>query len=515
MMIAFASSSYAYSPPIQLSEKAAGRPERRRRSLSARGRSKSPATRLQSQEQTVPSKSISIGPSASTPSTPSTPAFVEPPLLSAKPSPSWRKETVQDVLRSTAIPIRRTRKPRASQRIPDGDHVADFSRLLRDDFRGSTPSSVSSSPANPLFDGLFGHIDELLEGQMIVGSEGLDASIMSAQSLSSNSIPSLATPDDYSSADNISVTPSTVRSTSDRHIKQLATSEDCAEEHPLVRSGSEDADEGDIMTMELTVPPLRKRPSPKNEKTSYFKSSLTASLKAIKLAAQSVSNYATPTLILPDDFGSTSVFDFHPSLTDDRRPPPLDEPPSPALRRYLNPNTFSPNDSPAQLHFWIEQRASASTTGSQNSLSPEGSYRPKIKIKRKNVKPDEGDAAQNTSPVPMATCIPSQIRTAHASSPPVWLAPDGTPSNKRSPPSGWEGTEAGLKHCEPRENRDFLRIFVCEMQMRRAKKLRADVEGQARMWLPPTERERRVSRPATERLSMWRTDVEEGVEGNG
>ncbi|RMZ76959.1 hypothetical protein DV737_g4582, partial [Chaetothyriales sp. CBS 132003] len=507
MMIAFTSSPYAYRAPIHA--KAERRPERRRRSSSARGRSESPATGLRLQEQTTPSNSISIGPSASTNS------LIEPARLSAKPSPSRRKESVQDVLRSTAIPIRRMRKPRASQRIPDGDCVADFSRLLRDDLRGSLPSSVSSSPANPLFDGLFGHIDELVEGQMIVGSEGLDASILSAQSLSTDSISSLATPDDYSSADNISVTPSTVRSALDRRIKQLATSQDCAEEHPLVGSDSEDADEDDVMTIELSVPPLSKRPSSNNGKPSSFKSSLTASLKAIKLAAQSVSNYASTTSISPDDFGGASVFDFQPSLTDDRRPPPLDEPPSPALRRYLNPNTFSPTDSPAQLHFWIEQRASASASGPQSISTQDGSYRPKIKIKRKAAKRAEGDASKNSSLVPMATCIPSQIRTAHASSPPVWLAPDGTPSNKRSALLAWEGAEAGLKHCEPRENRDFLRIYVCEMQMRRAKKLRADAEGRARMWLPPTERERRASRPATERLRMWRTDAEEDVEGMG
>ncbi|RMD43585.1 hypothetical protein DV735_g1529, partial [Chaetothyriales sp. CBS 134920] len=501
MMIAFASSPYAYSVPIPLGakpERLAEKRRRRRQSSPARRHSESLETRLQWQDETT-SSSESINIAASAPR----PSLDESALPSANPIPAWRRETVHDVLRSTAIPIRRTRKPRPSQRLPDGDYVADFSRLLRDDVRGSAPSSVSSSP---VFDGLFGHIDELVEGQMIVGSDGLDSSILSTQSLSAGSIPSLANPDDYSSADNISVTTSTVRSASDRRVKQLP-SEDCAKAHPLVGSDSDSESEsanGDaVMPVELIVPPLRKRTSSKTEKARSFKSSLTASLKAIKLAAQSVSNYATTTSILPDDFGGASVFEFHPWLTDDRRPPPLDEPPSPALRRYLNPNSFSPPDSPAQLHFWIEQRASTPASGTQGVPPTEGSPRPKIKIKKKSAKRNQDDPP---SLVPMAICIPSQIRTAHASSPPVWLAPDGTPSTKRSAATAWEATEAGLKHCEPRENPDFLRIYVCEMQMRRAKKLRADVEGRARMWLPPTERERGPARPATERLSLWRPE---------
>ncbi|RMZ80242.1 hypothetical protein DV738_g2759, partial [Chaetothyriales sp. CBS 135597] len=490
MMIAFASSPYTYSVPIPL----------------ARRHSESPTTRWQLQEPTTPSESIDIAASAPRAS------FDQAAIRSPSPTPTWRRETVHDVLRSTAIPIRRSRKPRPSQRLPDGDYVADFSRLLRDDVRGSAPSSVASSPVNPLFDSLFGHIDELVEGQMIVGSDGLDSSILSTQSLSPGSVPSMANPDDYSSADNISVTTSTVRSASDRRVKQLAPSEDCAQEHPLV-GGDSDSDSdslaGDVaMPTELIATPLQKRRASKNEKSRSFKSSLTASLKAIKLAAQSVSNYAsTSTAVLPDDFGGASVFEFHPWLTDDRRPPPLDEPPSPALRRYLNPNSFSPPDSPAQLHFWIEQRAETPSAGNQSTPSLDGSPRPKIKIKKKNAKRNHDDSS---SLVPMAICIPSQIRTAHASSPPVWLAPDGTPSNKRSAASAWEAAEAGLKHCEPRENPDFLRIYVCEMQMRRAKKLRADVEGRARMWLPPTERERRRSRPAAERLMEEREDSNAG-----
>jgi len=38
---------------------------------------------------------------------------------------------------------------------------------------------------------------------------------------------------------------------------------------------------------------------------------------------------------------------------------------------------------------------------------------------------------------------------------------------------------------EPRENSDFLRVVVLEMNMRREGKLEDTVQGRARIWLPP------------------------------
>jgi len=38
---------------------------------------------------------------------------------------------------------------------------------------------------------------------------------------------------------------------------------------------------------------------------------------------------------------------------------------------------------------------------------------------------------------------------------------------------------------EPRENGDFLRVIVLEMNMRRVGKLDAKTAGRARVWLPP------------------------------
>ncbi|KAJ9604464.1 hypothetical protein H2200_011300 [Cladophialophora chaetospira] len=409
-----------------------------------------------------------------------------------------RKQSAQDILSCTNIPIRRKPKQRPSQRIPNVDYVADFSKLLRDDVSASNEGSLSGSWTNPQFEGLFGNIDGLVEGQMIVGSEGLDAGILSARSLSAESMPSLSSADDLSS-----ISPATIRSPSEHRLRQMASSEDCSNEHPLLPMDEEDSFTGSS-TPELTISPpsrMSRRPMPE-QKHSSFRSSLTASLKALKFAAQTVSTIATtPPLVQPEDFLARSVFEFRPSLTDDRRPPPSSEPPSVALRRYLNPNTFVPPDSPAQLHFWVDEKPTPSQTA-------EAEARPKLKIKRKyksqsttpspvNERAPFQSSKSSTSKlpalVPLATCIPGTIRTAHASSPPTWLEADGTPSNKfRAAQTLWADPEHGIdegqpRPREPRENRDFLRVFVCEMNMRKNGKFADDAVGKAKLWLPPVE----------------------------
>ncbi|KAL2429668.1 hypothetical protein ABEF95_009414 [Exophiala dermatitidis] len=453
--------------------------------------------------------------------------------VASQPIPK-RAESVHEILSSTTIPSRRRRKPRPGQRLPNCDYVADFSKLLRDDVLSSRETSPSGSWTNPQFEGLFGAIDGLMGSQMIVGSEGVDAGILSSRSISSESMPSLASGDDSSSTlDMSSVSPATIRSpsASEHRLRQMASSEDCSSHHPLlpVDDGEDDYDGySGTTTPELVISPPsrleRRSMVPGKKPTSSFKSSLTASLRALKSAAQTVTTNLTtiPPLVQPDDFLSRSIFDFQPSLTDDRRPPPSDEPPSAALRRYLNLHTFVPPDSPAQLHFWVEEKQ---TPGSDRKEDA----RPKLKIKRKYQKQNGQKAPSSvdgqgrlTDPsrsllppvVPLATCIPSSIRTAHASSPPTWLEPDGTPSNKhRAAQALWDETTcqegpaaaaAGLgqpRPREPRENRDFLRIFVCEMNMRKAGKLSPDAMGHARLWLPPVDEGCRGDKSATKNQS--------------
>jgi hypothetical protein len=453
------------------------------------------------------------------PSTIQTPTSAPAAKVQAAPR---RRQSAQELLSSTTIPIRRKQRQRPSQRIPGGDYVADFSKLLRDDVQAGT-QGVSASWSNPQFEGLFGNIDGLVEGQMIVGSEGIDEGILSSRSLSAESMPSLSSVDDFSS-----ISPATFRSPSDHRLRLLASSEDASTQHPLLHIDEEDTLSFTSSNENTTDTPLRSKsdPAASQRSSNMFKSSLTASLRALKSAAQTVSNIATtPPLLQPEDFLSRSVFDFRPGLTDDRRPPPSEDPPSPALRRYLNPNTFVPPDSPAQLHFWLDEKP---TPGSP---SPES--KPKIRIKRKyqrqrSPSPNANERAPFTSShkkptsnlppiVPLATCIPSSIRTANASSPPIWLSLDGTPSNKSRAAqtlfadpehapnidNGQGQSQSQTRPREPRENRDFLRVFVAEMNMRRIGKLEESAVGRAKLWLPAVSDDGKKALAKDDRRERW------------
>lgn len=522
-----------------LSEKELLSPQR---ATDNRSRSPSPATRSQQPPEIrykAPSDPVKI-PNRSPRRTPTQPerpgpTTIQIPRSNPASAPQIRpqkKESAQDILSSTTIPVRRRPRQRPAQRLPNCDYVADFSKLLRDDVQMQSEPNLSGSWTNPQFEGLFGNIDGFMDDQMIVGSEGVDASILSTRSISSESMPSLASPDDFSSNDMPSVSPATIRSPSDHRLRQVASSEDCSNQHPLLVD-DEDYQFSGASTPELVIsspPKSRHREALDQKPYRSFKSSLTASLKALKSAAQTVSNIATtPPLIQPDEFLGASIFDFKPELTDDRRPPPSTEPPSLAMRRYLNPRATIADDSPAQLHFWLDEKPTF------NSSSSEDRKR-KLKPKKRNLaagttssklKNSRNRTAQLPPIVQLATCIPSAIRTPNASSPPTWLEPDGTPSNKhRAAQTLTDGTsdlpfgEGQPRPREPRENRDFLRIYVCELNMRKTGKLSEEAIGHAKLWLPPvtvTEKDNKDSagegplaavekKSAAERWASWSSD---------
>jgi len=407
-------------------------------------------------------------------------------------SPHFRRGSVKDVLSATAIPIRKKPRGRISQRLPRGDHVSNFSTLLMDDLKsslGGIPRSASSSN----IEGLFGNMDGLLEeGQMYVGSEGLDAGILSQRSLSDDSLVSLSAPDDFTVSDRNSQY--SLASTSERKVRHIAASEDCSNDHPL--SVSEKPADFD-RTAEPSPSPTRVRKLPgKSERKprQSLKSSLTASLKALKSAAQSVSN-RTPSE--PADKGARAFFDFDPTLTDDRRPPPSLGEPNADLRRYLNP---PPLDSAAQLHFWQDHRHSKFEKPQKDSRKQKRKAS-RSPVRRGRTPPGSNPLLNDLPPVvQLASCLPPSVRTENASSPPIWLTSDGVPVNKNTAvpllfdpnANDGKGEPVGFRHREPRENRDFLRVFVCEMQMRRNGKLSEDLSaGRARLWLPPVGSEDR------------------------
>lgn len=376
--------------------------------------------------------------------------------------------SVHSLLASTKIHPRRQPRPRKSQRLPECDHVAEFSKLLLDDF-GTREEGASGSLGNPNFELIFGSLHGVDESQMIAESEGAGQGIMSIRSISSESMPSLENDNDSATTTSLNEapTPSLLgrRALSEKSTPRFSTSEELPlDEHPLKTPVLGPSSP----TLDLPND-LNQRPKPQ---ASSLRSNLTASLRALKSAAQTVSSIKlAPPLNRPDDFLIRSFFDISPTLTDDKRPPPLSSPPSPALRRYLNPN---PTASPASL------------TPSEIAIYHDF--------------PRSHPSTTSTS-IQLQTYLPPVHRSATASSPPIFPA---TAPEVEAPLTQFTGPNLARQR-EPRENSDFLRVLVCEMEMRRRGKLRDDVEGRACVWLPPrnVKVEEREVKDARERLRSW------------
>lgn len=174
---------------------------------------------------------------------------------------------------------------------------------------------------------------------------------------------------------------------------------------------------------------------------STFTSNLTASFQVLKSAAKSFSNFTAPS-VPPDDLLTRSI--LSPRFTSEMRPKDFDGTPDPALRRYLNPSTSTMPTS-QQLH----------------------------------------EALIHGQPVDEPTDAPMiQMQTYERRS--------RSQSRGRRGQSSADATEAGralsppgVRQREPRENSDFLRVIVLEMNMRRGGKLDSRAVGRARIWLPP------------------------------
>ncbi|KAL9622701.1 MAG: hypothetical protein Q9160_003011 [Pyrenula sp. 1 TL-2023] len=381
---------------------------------------------------------------------------------------AYSAASVDSILTSTAIRPRRSYRPRKSQRLPDCDHVAEFSKLLLDDV-GSREEGISGSFGNPHFDLIFGSLNENDGEEISLDGDDEHPEPVPPRSISSESMPSLEIDNDSTTTTSLNEipTPSLAgrRALSEKQSPQISTSVGLSsDDHPLktpvLRPSSPTVDLPDNLT-----------PPPKSRASSTIRSNLTASIRALKSAAQSVSNIKlAPPLQRPDDFLSRSIFDISPTLTDDKRPPPLSAPPSPALRRYLNPSqttatTLTPSDISTYHDF------------PQNRPSP------------------------TSSSVQLQTYLPPTHRSANASSPPIF--PASTSPSPESSLTLFTGPNLARQR-ELRENSDFLRVLVCEMEMRRSGKLRDDVEGRACVWLPPRiTRQEGDLRNGSERFRSW------------
>jgi hypothetical protein len=349
-------------------------------------------------------------------------------------------QSVASLLESTAIPVpRRSWNIRNSRRLPPGNHVEDFSRLLLE----GVPSRNENSPifdgsANSTLDVLLSPPDENNQ-KSILGMDSDSPTPLSLRSVSTDSIPSLDQEWESFSLSSLSTPVTGIVKKPLTRRKQFSPPQDCATDHPLLEAKMVEP----LESIFLRTPSI----SAKKHSTtrtfpklgSTFKSNLTASLRAIKSAAQSVSNFATPS-VQPDDFLTRSLFTITPELTDDRRPH-LSGLPSPALRRYLNPITLSPSE----MHVYHE--------------------RPQ-------------DSAKRADSSPVSIQMQTYNRTGSKQHQ-FFTSASGSQDQQYDlevPPT---------RQREPRENGDFLRMVVLEMNMRRNGKLRDDIPTRAKVWLPP------------------------------
>lgn len=345
---------------------------------------------------------------------------------------------VAALLAVTAIPPRRPNRYRsrrgADRRISIEELVSEWKsdESLKQSYGSSAALSVLLEDADYIF-------SNESTGEM---------NYLTARSASSESMPSLTSDDRSVLSVGSPSTPGSLRSRrSYSNLKKdksrsLPAVQDCALDHPLA-SQPDAEDEGLLL-------PIQKR-TPGAPKSSSFKSNLTLSLQSIKNAAvNSISSLARSSPPAAINGNAAPHIDHmlwsHPFLfprfSSEIRPQ-TDGNATEAQRRYLNPVplTFEEWEAPFQqaLHA-----------------------------------PYLAEAVENAPTIQMQTYNRGRRRAG----------------SKRASPS--PSSEAGrallgpesARRREVRENSDFLRVVVLEMNMRREGKLET---GRAKIWLPPRD----------------------------
>jgi hypothetical protein len=179
----------------------------------------------------------------------------------------------------------------------------------------------------------------------------------------------------------------------------------------------------------------------------------------LRQAARSFSNLNFPS-IPPEDFLTRSILTIDPQVpyTDERRPPPLEEEPTAALRRYLNPTTTARLEKP-QL--------------------PASSSGPVLRTFTASIQMQTYKVQRSRSAPPTLNRSPSPLAGGGA-----YSAAQSAPTSQTKP-SLAEYPSPGPRQREMRENPDFIRIAVMEMAMRKRGKLSEQRPGRARWALPP------------------------------
>ncbi|KAH7419021.1 hypothetical protein BKA64DRAFT_633726 [Cadophora sp. MPI-SDFR-AT-0126] len=349
--------------------------------------------------------------------------------------------SVAILLATTSIPPQMRRRSGASQKL-----TVDAILKHTGDVEKGSAMSLGKSPGDLL-------LSLLDEDEDITESETGRESVLSTRTMSSESIPSLDDNGSLSEASpsfNSLTTPGSGsrgrRPTASRRMQSLSFPLlASSESHPL---SEVDVDELDFRVFQKSPEKEEDKNSVETEsprRKSAFKSNLTASLKALRAAAKSFSSLTTP-MITPDDFLTRSIISIDPQVpfTDERMPPRLEDTPTPALRRYLNPTTNAP----------IDAHVPHSHTQTMNSTACTASIQMQTyKVSR---------SSRGTTPVVISR------RT------------QPTPDDVAEVAAGPLARQRDM-----RENSDFIRVAVMEMLMRKKGKLDDQKPGRARWALPP------------------------------
>lgn len=300
---------------------------------------------------------------------------------------------------------------------------------------------------------------------------GFPVSRTSSRSISSESIPSLD-PDDRSlfSLGN-PPTPDAVRllsspgSSSLRRTKQRSLTtctEDCASDHPLIAQSVSDVaavDSDDNTSISsFMVKPTKSA----DRRKSGLKSNLTASLQSLKsralssLSQFSLSNVGPNPSYNPYAFSDATLWEhpfIFPRVGPEIRPDAFTGTPTKSQRRYFNPIALSFDEQ--QTYFRQALHTSQSEVDRSMPMIQMQTYsRPRRSMGRSKSSPASSSSSDNDA---------------------------NSRSSPGSPPS------SHIRPREPRENSDFLRVVVLEMNMRRVGKLEETVAGRAKIWLPPRQ----------------------------
>lgn len=406
--------------------------------------------------------------------------------------------SVAALLAVTSIP---PPNPHASQRRRTSGtkafHKTSIDDLLqewREEDHG--PLSTSSSAGSPL-DILLERADESdvedISGQspsLLDDSVPDSGDYLSSRSVSSDSIPSIPdlvyedrSPASWSDPSTPSMTSrkggneAEPRSLKDKVVSRSLV-EECPLDHPLLPAPAlKESPLAETQSSRASKVSTTRSKSSQVPSKSSFKSNLTASLNALTSSFRSFSNFTAPS-IPPDDLLSRSLFSPQ-RYASEMRPKSSDGVPDPALRRYLNPTPRPERE--RQAH--------------QRRVSLEEQHISALSL---HAEPDFAAAVNASSSLNVAIEFEGPMIQMQTYGP----GPRGTLRGKKNkklppppPPSKSLNTEAGriaraatgeaLRQREPRENSDFLRVIVLEMNMRRAGKLDAKGLERARVWLPP------------------------------